>query len=216
MHEATFRIEGRGPYAHATTTGDTEIELWCNDHCDLLHVRGDDAASAVSIVEREVGIQDERARGADHLVITKECLTHRDEDTIDAYLARHGCLLLPPLTYREGAKHCRVLALDPATLTAVYRDLTAEYRVDVVEKHELATPTREGPIRSVDALLPALTDRQRSILQAAHDAGYYRIPRDVTTAELAAEFGLDRRTVEDHLRRAENKLLGALVENDVI
>ena len=216
MHEATLRIEGGGPYALATADGDTEIELWCNDHCDLLHVRGDDTATAVSAVDREVGIRDERTHGDDHLVITNECLTVREDDTIDAYLARHGCLLLPPLTYRDGAKHCRVLALDPATLTALYRDLITAYRVDVVEKHELTSPTRVTPVRSTDAVLPDLTDRQRTVLRAAHEAGYYRIPRDVTTAEVAAAFDLDRRTVEDHLRRAENKLLGALVDHDVV
>lgn len=217
MHEATLRIADDGPYASATADGDRVIELWCNDHCDLLHVTGDTGdRDALDAVASEVGIREERAETAGRVVVTDDCLQRSIDDPIETYLARHGCLLLHPLTYRDGAKECRVLALDPAALTAVYRDLIADHEVDVVEKHELAGPTRSAPALSLDAVLPDLTVRQRDVVRAAHDAGYYEIPRGVTTAELAATFELDRRTVEDHLRRAENKLLGALLERGVV
>jgi len=219
MQQATFRIEDYGPYARATADGRVAIELWCNDHCDLLLVSrpdtGAERGDALSAIDGTVGIRDERIDGDTHVVITDDCLQNHD-DTIETYLVDHGCLLLPPLTYRDGAKHCRILAIDAAALTAIYRDLAADHAVDVVEKHDLASPTPSRPRRSLDALLPRLTDRQRTVFVAAHDAGYYRIPRDVTTSELAADFDLDRRTLEDHLRRAENKLVDALVDSGAI
>ncbi|WP_232688273.1 helix-turn-helix domain-containing protein [Halobacterium zhouii] len=214
MHEATLRIEDHGPYAASTRDADTRIELWCNDHCDLLHVTGS-SDRALDRVEDAVGIRDGLAEGDDRVVITGDCL-QRHEETVEQYLERHNCLLLPPLTYANGAKHCRVLALDPANLTAVYRDLAADHDVTVAEKHEFTTLTRDAPILSLDGVVPSLTARQRDVLRAAHRAGYYRIPRETTTEELAETFGLDRRTVEEHLRRAENKILGALVDHGVV
>lgn len=216
MYQATFKIRGQGPYAQATAIGDAHIELWCNDHCDLLHVKAGDGDTALERVAAEVGVTEELVHGDNRVVITDECLKHRDPSTIEDYLGRHGCLLIPPLTYTDGAKHCRVLALDSATLSAVYRDLAADHDVTVVEKHELTTPPRNSPMGVMDANLPSLTPRQRDVLRAAHDAGYYRIPRDVTTEDLATQFGLDRRTVEEHLRRAENKILGSLVEHGMV
>ncbi len=59
-------------------------------------------------------------------------------------------------------------------------------------------------------LLPDLSPRQREALVTAFEAGYYEIPREATTEELGEALGVDRRTAEEHLRRAENKLLGAL------
>lgn len=55
-----------------------------------------------------------------------------------------------------------------------------------------------------------LTDRQREIFQAAMDAGYYEIPRQVTQQEIAAEFEVTVSTVDEHLRKAEAELLSAL------
>lgn len=216
MYEATFKIRDEGPYAEATAADDARIELWCNDHCDLLHVEAGNGDAVLDQVATEVGVREELVHRDHRVVITEQCLKHHEPATIEDYLARHGGLLVPPLTYTDGAKHCRILALDSPTLSAVYRDLSADYDIDVVEKHELTTPPRDSPMSTMDATLPTLTARQRDVLRAAHDAGYYRIPREVTTAELAETFDLDRRTVEEHLRRAENKLLGSLVEHGAV
>ncbi len=44
MYKAVFRIESDDPYSSSTANNETSIELWCNDHCDLLHVTGDQQA----------------------------------------------------------------------------------------------------------------------------------------------------------------------------
>ena len=63
---------------------------------------------------------------------------------------------------------------------------------------------------ALDSALPDLSPRQREALLTAVETGYYRIPRDATTDDVAARLGVERRTAEEHLRRAENKLLSAL------
>jgi DNA-binding CsgD family transcriptional regulator len=56
-----------------------------------------------------------------------------------------------------------------------------------------------------------LTDRQIEILRTALAAGYYDIPRRATQRELAAELGLSRGTIGDHLRRAEAKIIRSII-----
>ena len=56
-----------------------------------------------------------------------------------------------------------------------------------------------------------LTDRQKEILQTALAAGYYDIPRRATQRDLAAELGLSRGTIGDHLRRAEAKIIRSII-----
>lgn len=52
-----------------------------------------------------------------------------------------------------------------------------------------------------------LTDRQREVIQTAYDNGYYEVPREATTRDIAAELDVDPSTVAEHLQRAERNLL---------
>src|SRR6056297_1668638 len=104
MHEAVLGIEQPGAYADATAGTDTTVELWCNDHCDLLHVGGEGGEAVVEHVEDAVGVRERLADGDEHLLITAECLKEHDTDPIERTLADHDCLLVPPLRYADGRK----------------------------------------------------------------------------------------------------------------
>jgi predicted DNA binding protein len=212
MYEAIFEISGGVAYEDATKGTDANVELWCNDHCDLLHVGSDRGEAVKRAVEAAVGVRDTITREDEYVIITDECLKPHTEDNVEAYLAANECLLLPPLRYERGAKLCRVLALDPANLTTFYREINERYRVTVRSKREITTIDREHPLLSLHSAIPTLSDRQREAIVTAYEADYYAIPRGTTTTELSTELGINRRTFEEHLRRAENKLVGKLVE----
>lgn len=212
MHEVVLQIEGPSACAEATRGTETTIELWCNDHCDLLHVSGPAGAAALARLEELVGVQELLVEGNERLAMTETCLKDRETDTIESYLARHSCLLVPPLRYANGEKWCRVLALDSGNLTGLYRDLVAEFPVTVESKREIAAVPGNRPLLTPETAIADLSPRQQEALVKAHEMGYYRIPRETTTTEIADEMGIERRTLEEHLRRAENKLVDGIVE----
>jgi predicted DNA binding protein len=49
------------------------------------------------------------------------------------------------------------------------------------------------------------------VLRTAHRLGYFAVPREASTAEVAAALGLDDSTVAEHLQRAERNLLDRLL-----
>lgn len=212
MYKAVFRIKSDSPYASSTAQNNTQVELWCNDHCDLLHIVGDHQEEVVEHVRSGVGVREQITNGGDQTVITKGCLKEYGDDYIEAHLAANDCLLLPPLRYEHGTKVVRVLALDPANLSMLYSDISAEHEVTVESKQELTTIRSETPVLSVSTFLPTLSDRQREVFLTAYEHGYYEIPRGTTTGEIADVVGVGRRTVEHHLRRAEEKLANAFAE----
>jgi predicted DNA binding protein len=57
-----------------------------------------------------------------------------------------------------------------------------------------------------------LTSRQREVLEAAFDVGYYEEPREGTQADVAEAVGLAPATAGEHLRRIEGNVLRALRE----
>lgn len=60
--------------------------------------------------------------------------------------------------------------------------------------------------------LDTLTERQREVLEIAFDYGYYDVPRSTSTQEIATELDLDDSTVSEHLQRAEQNLLAAVLD----
>jgi len=61
----------------------------------------------------------------------------------------------------------------------------------------------------------ALTDRQTEILSEAYRRGFFEQPKGVSGDELADQFDISRSTLHQHLRTAERKLLGTLLDRSV-
>lgn len=59
-----------------------------------------------------------------------------------------------------------------------------------------------------------LTDRQREVLETAHEMGYFESPKMANAGEVADEIGISPSTLTDHLAAAQSKLLDAIIEGD--
>ncbi|WP_135826865.1 bacterio-opsin activator domain-containing protein [Halorussus ruber] len=57
-----------------------------------------------------------------------------------------------------------------------------------------------------------ITERQQSVLRAAYLAGYFEWPRGSTAEELAASMGVSSPTLHNHLRKAQQKVLDAVLD----
>ncbi|MFB6303701.1 MAG: helix-turn-helix domain-containing protein [Haloferacaceae archaeon] len=69
-----------------------------------------------------------------------------------------------------------------------------------------------NPVRPESGAWYGLTGRQRETLVRAVEGGYYAIPRQISTQELAEEFDISDQAVTERLRRA----IVALVRNSVM
>ncbi len=66
---------------------------------------------------------------------------------------------------------------------------------------------RLGDYEGDEAPMENLTERQREVIRTAYDLGYFEIPREASTDDIAAELDVDPSTVTEHLQRAERNLL---------
>lgn len=212
VYQATLRLDGASPYARLTDAFEASIALWCLGRCDLLFVRcpAGETASLLDRIEGTVGVGDATVDGGDAVVVTDRCADARDEPTVDDYLADHDCLLVPPIRYERGARRCRVLGPDADRLAACYRTLRGAFDVTVETKGELDRVRTSAPPLGAGDL--DLTPRQREVVVTAYEEGYYELPRETTMEAVADRIGIDRRTADEHRRRAERKLLDAFVE----
>ena len=61
-------------------------------------------------------------------------------------------------------------------------------------------------------LLSPLTDRQLEVFETAVEQGYYDVPRRATHKDIADNLGCAPSTVDEHLRKAESRVVSGLVE----
>ncbi len=209
MHRVTFRVDGEGPLVTASADHDATADLWCDDHCDLLRVRGADAATFLDSVRDDLTVRDELDGDRECVAVT-DCLADSCA-AVDPLVAAHDCVLVPPLSYVDGRRLLRVLALDGERLQGLYRDLRSEWPVEVVSKHTGVGTAGATPERRGADPLASLTDRQREALELAVEGGYYERPRETTTEAIGETMGIDRRTVEEHLRKVEARILRSVL-----
>ncbi|NHX35494.1 MULTISPECIES: helix-turn-helix domain-containing protein [Halolamina] len=109
----------------------------------------------------------------------------------------------------------QIVAELPASYDAgeVVSAFQSEYGGELLAKREREAVTPLFSQRELEqALDEQLTDRQREVLEAAFEAGYYDWPRETDGAALADELGISQPTLSEHLTTAERKLLSLVFE----
>jgi predicted DNA binding protein len=101
-----------------------------------------------------------------------------------------------------------VIAFDESDVRGLLRDLEADRDIDVLSKTEITEQQiPHSMLAPVDQLFEDVTERQLAALRLALESGYYEQPRKTSLRELADQTAVARSTYEEHLRKAENKLL---------
>lgn len=67
-------------------------------------------------------------------------------------------------------------------------------------------------VRGVEDEEEFLTDKQREVVETAHELGYYDTPRRMSLSEVAEELGVAKSTCSEMLHRAEGKIMDKFLE----
>ena len=83
---------------------------------------------------------------------------------------------------------------------------------DVDVKRLVSSRDGEGTADLVFVDRGELTDRQREVLEIAHEMGYFDHPKGANAGEVADELGITTSTFTEHLAAAQSKLLDFILE----
>jgi predicted DNA binding protein len=211
LFQASFRIRHECPYRELSEQyPDLTIKEWYLSDCQVLEISTvgvptddllddiDHLGTMLHKSEEENGLH----------VVMQSCLCALEGSIIERF-EEYNCLYQPPTVHRHGWEHYSVIAFDEEQIRALYNDLAADRDIEVLSKTGLEqTQIPESLLAPMDQLFHGLTDRQLVAIRLALDNGYYEQPRKASIAELARQTSVARSTFEEHLRKAENKLLG--------
>lgn len=116
---------------------------------------------------------------------------------------RHGLIIDTPLT--DGEEGLRVTLVGPeGRIREALSDLPDGIAFDIHSAGDYRPGNGE--------LLSPLTERQLETIQTAFEEGYYEIPRRVTHKDIAETLDCSPSTVDEHLRRAEARVVTNLIQ----
>ncbi|MFQ5985829.1 MAG: helix-turn-helix domain-containing protein [Thermoplasmata archaeon] len=122
----------------------------------------------------------------------------------------HEMVEEPPAIYRDGWGYFRVIGFDEAHTRSLFQDMQNRGPTELIRKRELPLTVLPSSIW-VNSLFSDLTGKQIDAVVKAHRHGYYVSPRQTKTENIAAGLGVSRSTFEEHLRKAENRIIASLV-----
>lgn len=210
LYQATFRLRHECPYRDFSERfPDVTIREWYLNDCQVLEISSQEAPAEdlVGAVEELGTILHQSVDESGLHVVTRACLCSLENSIVQRFEA-HNCLYQPPTVHRHGWEQYQLIAFDEADIRALYDDLDADREIDVLSKRGLSeSKLPHSMLAPVDRLFATMTDRQLAAIQLALENGYYEQPRACSVSELADQTTVARATFEEHLRKAENKLI---------
>ena len=179
---------------------------------EVVQVRSDDPRDVAAFEEEleRLGqrVLDRTVAGTSHIfMLDKQGL---EEESVWSFAYAHDCLQAPPSVLRGGWGDYRCVALEEDGVRQVLGILAKSGRAELVTKRELPLQFLP-PTMWIQGIFAELTARQLRALLAAQEAGYYESPRRTRASDIARSAGLERTTFEEHLRKAENRILSGLM-----
>ena len=215
LWEVSFRISYEYPFIDITRDlPGTSLSMWCIWNRELLQVptRNAMVLDRVEKAVRKAGkvVEDwTESDGAKIFLLRCTCST-KGCDSVWDVIEEHRGIAMPPAVLEDGWGYWRAISFSEADVRDLLRALNRLGTVELIRKRELPLSVLPTSVWA-NSLFAGLTAKQMDAVLKAHRYGYYVSPRQITTDNIAHGLGLSRSTFEEHLRKAENKLMGSLV-----
>jgi len=213
LWEISFRTQYDYPFMKISAQHPgLPISMWCIWNREMIQVptRDEDVLEHIAKEIRKAGkCIDQWAEAGDSRIYMLKC-TCASWDSPWNVWEPHEAVDAPPAVFQDGWGYFRLIAFDEVRTRDLFKDFNKRGPTELIRKRELPLSVLPSSIW-VNSLFGDLTSKQSDALLKAHRYGYYSSPRDVTTENIARSLGVSRSTYEEHLRKAENRIMGNLI-----
>lgn len=189
------------------------IWTWCNFQQDVHELESENPEQldkALTEFREHYKVLEESRISDNARFLTQNCIC-TPKTTVHDNIGDLEILNLMPVLCEGGAEYYRLIAFRHEALAELYGRLEAQgFRVEVVEQ----TPFNglvSDTLVPLNTVVGRLTERQVDAIVSAYNSGYYQTPRRVNVQEIASRAGVPRTTLQEHLNKAENKLIASIV-----
>lgn len=218
LYETAFRLQHDCPLNELSRQHPGLVMMsWCNSETDVLEISQYEGAAGfrddLEAMWRSMKVKPLRRSqgGRDLQVVIHHCGCDSIPAPVSAVFEKNRCLELQPCVYKGGWEYYRVVSFSEKDARNVFDTLGRYCNLEVISRRELKSGAVRGAMLvSTTSLFGGLTRKQVQALVFALENGYYQVPKKVTTEEMASKLRLPRTTYEEHLRKAEGKVLRSI------
>jgi hypothetical protein len=220
MFEVSFKLQHNCPYTRFTMKNpDVRLVEWCNNQ---IHVMEVDCPNVETFMRIEPDLKELLLwKGGKVLkknflegnlqLIVKTCRCNKITPNVSDLIEKNSCLQMQPETFYGGWEEYRVVGFRENDYKRMFEDLGQLGPLQIVQKRVVPEKSiRDAFVISVSSVFSELTGKQVNSLLAALEYGYYQVPKKMTAEEIATKHKVPRTTFEEHLRKAEGKILRAM------
>ncbi len=209
--EARIRVHHEGCLSERTHGTTTITQLGAEGQCSIFLETGETPEELDEFLRESEGRLSGYtllSRSPNVAMVRGGCPPDGVEDCIRSY----GCSILYPSVFSEGREVHRIVAPSRERLKQLFERLQ-EFGPSGASLEAVTDVGPESLQVSVNLadITRILTKKQLNVLTTAVEAGYYHSPRRTSTERLAKGFGLSRSTLQEHLRKAESKVLASVM-----
>ncbi len=192
-----------------------KVFFWCNRNYDVVEVIVENSEEYPIVIQqmpRPCGVVEESSDNQRVHLITKRCSCCAEDNSVVRYIGELDILHIPPAILEKGWEYHRVIAFKHEDLEELLQRLEERgFVVDILRKIPFRGSIASSLTLTGTTLFSDLTEKQMHALLAAYRNGYYRLPRKSDVQTIAAKERVPRTTFQEHLRKAESKLIATLV-----
>jgi len=217
MFEVVFRVRTDSFYCDVTQRyPSAKMYTWCNNNNDIIEILVEKRNEYEKVVEemrsheRDGLLEESSDTQKIHMMVTNcDC---NIAQSIWSHLGDLHILKIQPTVVEKGWEYHRTVVF----LHEDYEEFTRKLENNGFEIEVLRKVPYDGLIASsltitTDTLLSGLTERQVNAMLTAHKHGYYKLPRVTDLQTISNKERVARTTFQEHLKKAENKVVDALV-----
>lgn len=214
LWEVSFRTQYDYPFIQMSARHPgIPISMWCIWGRELLQVPTQDERELATI-EKEIGkagrVIDKWIEAQEARIFMLRCTCGTYDNSPWNVWEPYQFVDAPPAIYRDGWGYFRVLNFEEERTKELFGALNKLGPTELIRKREIPLNFLPSSVW-VNSLFADLTNKQADALLKAHRYGYYASPREVTTESIARSLGVSRSTYEEHLRKAENRIMASLI-----
>ncbi len=219
LYEVALKVTSKGFWMDLTRRfPSASVFIWCNRENDVIEIVVRNPEEYPIVIEEIraipiMGVIEEISDDHRLYLNINECHC-MDQDTIVRHIGKLNILNIFPNMIENGWAYHRLIVFKHEALKELLKRLeNAGWFYKILRKVPLDGFVASSLTMSADAVLSGLTEKQMEAILTAHRHGYYNLPRLSDVQTIAAKEKVPRTTFQEHLTKAENKLVAALVPN---
>ncbi|MFW9831454.1 MAG: helix-turn-helix domain-containing protein [Candidatus Thorarchaeota archaeon] len=215
LFELVFKVIHDCPYGNFSRKFPSlKLYFWCNGDHDILEIASvgeeekaqvmDGLAHLDEIIDQTY--ENERL----HLIVKKCSCVY--EGSISQVIDEFNILHLLPVIHDGGWEYYRAIVFRHEDINQLFQQFDEKgYQYEIIRKVPFEGMISSTLTFTADAVFSSLTQKQLAALLVAHSNGYYQFPRQTNVKNLAALKHIPRTTFQEHLQKAEGKLVSSII-----